>query len=175
MIAAGSTASRRSSASFALGVARSRRWGRLAFQHSNFERDRTIAEWRSLSETDNLLQQKPIPEAWTAGVFVTERGFNTALESLKDAHIAYDPEFKADQDTVVNLRNITIDFQPGFAWVYLRLDAYSKKRDLTVNFGGQASLVFKGIEEGENGNVQAVFAISLFRTRSQSLTSLSAP
>ena len=137
--------------------------GWLALQHSNFERDRTISEWRSLSETENLLKQKPIPEAWPAGVFVSEQGLNTTLESLKDAQIAYDPEFKADEDTVVNLRSVTVDFRPGFAWAFLRLEAYSKKRDLTVKFDGQASLVFKGIEEGENGNGQAVFAISLLK------------
>ncbi|MEK1890401.1 MAG: hypothetical protein AAAB35_23135 [Phyllobacterium sp.] len=137
--------------------------GWLSLQHSNFERDRTISEWKSLSETESLLKQKPVPEAWAAGVFVSERGLNTALQSLKDAQIAYDPEFKADEDTVVTLRTITANFQPGFAWVYLRLDAYSKKRNLTVKFAGQASLVFKGIEEGEDGNAQAVFAISLLR------------
>ena len=137
--------------------------GWSALQHSNFERDRTVSEWRSLSETDNLLKQKPVPDAWTAGVFVSERGLNSALESLKDAQIAYDPEFKADEDTVVNLRTVTANLQPGFAWVYLRLDAYSKQRDLTVKFGGQAFLDFKGMEEGEDGNAQAVFAITLLR------------
>ena len=137
--------------------------GWLALQHSNFERDRTISEWRSLSETDDLLKEKPIPEAWPAGVFISERGLNNALESLKDGQISYDPEFKPDEDTVVNLRTVTADLQPGFAWVYFRLDAYSKKRDLTVKFGGQASLDFKGIEEGENGNAQAVFALSPLR------------
>ncbi len=141
----------------ALGV------GWLALQHSNFERDRTISEWRSLSETENLLQQKPVPEAWSAGVFVSERGLNIALESLKDAQIAYDPEFKPDEDTVVTLRAVTVYFQPGMALASLRLDAFSKNRNLTVKFDGQASLIFKGIEEGENGNAQAVFAISLLR------------
>jgi len=137
--------------------------GWLAFQRSNFERDRTMSEWRSLAETEALVKQKPIPEAWQAGVFVSERGLNTALESLKDAQIAYDPEFKADEDTVVHLQNVTVHFQPGFAWAFLRLEAYSKKRDLTVEFDGQASLVFKGIEEGGNGEAQAVFALSLLR------------
>jgi hypothetical protein len=135
--------------------------GWLALQHLSFERDRTISEWRSLSEAEDLLTQKPIPEAWPAGLFISERGLNIALESLKDAQIAYDPEFKADEDTVVHLRNVAVDFQPGFAWAFLRLDAYSKKRDLTVKFDGQASLVFKGIEEGANGDAQAVFALSL--------------
>jgi hypothetical protein len=137
--------------------------GWLALQHSNFERDRTISEWRSLSETENLLKQKPIPEAWSAGVFVSERGLNTALESLKDAQIAYDPEFKPDEDTVVTLRAVTVYFLPGIAMANLRLDAYSKNRGLTVEFDGQASLVFKGIDEGENGNAQAVFAIYLLK------------
>jgi hypothetical protein len=137
--------------------------GWLALQDLSFERDRTLSEWRSLSEVEHLLRQKPVPEAWPAGLFVSERGLNTALESLKDAQIAYDPEFKADEDTVVHLRNISVDFQPGFAWAFLRLDAYSKKRDLTVKFDGQAFLVFKGIKEGANGNAQAVFALSLLR------------
>ena len=137
--------------------------GWLSLQYSNFERDRSILEWRSLSETENLLKQKPVPEAWLAGVFVSERGLNTALESLKDAQIAYDPEFRPDEDTVVTLRAITVYFQPGIALANLRLDAHSKNRDLTVKFDGHASLVFKGIEEGENGNAQAVFAISLWK------------
>ncbi|MDR6632072.1 hypothetical protein J2X72_000843 [Phyllobacterium sp. 1468] len=137
--------------------------GWLALQDSSFERDRTLTEWRSLSEAENLLRQKPIPEAWPAGLFISERGMNTALESLKDAQIAYDPEFHSDEDTVVHLRNVTVDFQAGFAWAFLRLDAYSKKRDLTVKFGGQASLVFKGIEEEANGEAQAVFSLSLLR------------
>jgi hypothetical protein len=135
----------------------------LALQDSGFERDRTLPEWRSLSEAEDLLRQKPIPEAWPAGLFISERGLNTALESLKDAQIAYDPEFKADEDTVVHLRNVSVDFQPGFAWAFFRLDAYSKKRNLTVKFDGQASLVFKGIEEEANGEAQAVFALSLLR------------
>jgi hypothetical protein len=137
--------------------------GWLAIQHSNFERDRTLSEWRSLSETENLLKQKPIPEAWSAGVFVSERGLNTALESLKDAQIAYDPAFKPDEDTVVTLRAVTVYLLPGIALANLRLDAYSKNRDLTVKFDGQASLVFKGIDEGENGSAQAIFAISLLK------------
>ena len=137
--------------------------GWLALQHSNFERDRTISEWRSLSETENLLKQKPIPEAWSAGAFVSERGINTALEGLKDAQITYDPEFTPDEDTVVTLRAVTVYFQPGIALANLRLDAYSKNRDLTVKFDGQASLVFKGIEEGENGNAQAIFTIFLLK------------
>lgn len=141
----------------ALGV------GWRALQHSNFERDRTLSEWTSLSETENLLKQKPVPEAWSAGVFVSERGLNTALESLKDAKIAYDPEFKPNEDTVVTLRAVTVYLQPGVALANLRLDAYSKNRDLTVKFDGQASLVFKGVEEGENGNAQAVFGIVLLR------------
>ncbi|TXR50748.1 hypothetical protein [Phyllobacterium endophyticum] len=141
----------------AMGVA----W--LAFQDLSFERDRTLPEWKSLSEAENLLRQKPIPGAWAAGLFISERGLNTALESLKDAQIAYDPELKADEDTVVHLRNVSVDFQPGFAWAFLRLDAYSKKRNLTVKYDGQASLVFKGIEEGANGEAQAVFALSLLR------------
>ncbi|MBZ9602630.1 hypothetical protein [Phyllobacterium chamaecytisi] len=137
--------------------------GWLALQDLSFERDRTLSEWRSLSEAEDLLRQKPIPEAWPAGLFISERGLNTAMESLKDAQIAYDPEFKADEDTVVHLRNVTVDFQAGFAWAFLRLDAYSKKRDLTVKFDGQASLVFKGIEEEANGEAQAVFSFSLLR------------
>ncbi|UXN59066.1 hypothetical protein [Phyllobacterium zundukense] len=137
--------------------------GWLALQHLSFERDRTLSEWRSLSEAEDLLRQKPVPEAWPAGLFMSERGLNTALESLKDAQIAYDPKFKAGEDTVVHLRNVSVDFQPGFAWAFLRLEAYSKERDLTVKFDGQASLVFKGIEEGANGDAQAVFALSLLR------------
>ncbi|MBZ9656322.1 hypothetical protein [Phyllobacterium lublinensis] len=141
----------------ALGV------GWLSLQYSNFERDRSISEWRSLSETENLLKQKPVPEAWSAGVFISERGLNTLLESLKDAQIAYDSESRPDEDTVVTLRAITAYLQPGIALANLRLDAHSKNRDLTVNFEGQASLVFKGIEQGENGTAQAVFGISLLK------------
>ncbi|RCW77925.1 hypothetical protein, partial [Phyllobacterium bourgognense] len=49
--------------------------GWLALQHLSFERDRTLSE----SEAEDLLRQKPVPEAWPAGLFISERGLNTAL------------------------------------------------------------------------------------------------
>ncbi|AZV18106.1 hypothetical protein [Mesorhizobium sp. M7A.F.Ce.TU.012.03.2.1] len=135
--------------------------GWLAFQSSRMERDRTLLEWASLAGSTEMVEGKSVPEAWSAGLFVSEAGLNTLFKGLDNATVAFDPESRPDEDTVVTVGSFRVAFEPGFASGDITLMATSAKRELNLEFKGTAAAIFNGIDRDNDGSPTAVFSIHL--------------
>ncbi|RVJ69745.1 hypothetical protein [Sinorhizobium meliloti] len=141
--------------------------GWLAFQSLSMERDRTHLEWASLARSTEMVEGKAVPDAWSAGLFVSEAGLNSLLKGLEEATLAFDPESRADEDTVVTVGTFSANFEPGFAEGEITLAAASAKRGLNLQFKGKAAVIFKGIDRDKDDLPSAVFSVHLINLEPQ--------
>ncbi|RVG88463.1 hypothetical protein CN221_27395 [Sinorhizobium meliloti] len=132
----------------------------LVAQAGRYERDRTELEWTSLSRTLSVLETGPVPDRWSAGVFVSEDGINKLIKGLEGTRISFDPQSSDDEDTEILLRSLALKMEPGFAVGDISIAASSERRSVSVDFVGQASLSFREISTVD-GIPNAVFAVQL--------------
>ncbi|MCK3775225.1 hypothetical protein MZK49_00605 [Ensifer sesbaniae] len=134
----------------------------LVAQTGRFERDRTELEWTSLSRTLAVMESGPVPDSWSAGVFVSESGINKLTKGLDGTKISFDLQSSDGEDTEIQLRSLALHLEPGFAVGDISLVATSKRRGVYVDFVGQASLSFREISNVD-GIPNAIFAVQLLR------------
>ncbi|WGJ13885.1 hypothetical protein QEV83_14580 [Methylocapsa sp. D3K7] len=107
-----------------------------------YERDRATLEWQSAKLAEKVYSVGAIPDAWGAGLFLSDRGLLAAASTLKGMRIASEKD-----DVTLTFGDLSIRSKPSFLEVEIALSATSPSRNAALKAKVVAELVFAGISQ----------------------------
>jgi hypothetical protein len=105
-----------------------------------YERDRATLEWQGAKLAEKVHSVGTVPDAWGAGLFLSDKGLRAAASTLKGMRIA-----SATDDVTLTFDDLSIRSRPSFMEVEIALSASSPSRNAALKAKAVAELVFRGI------------------------------
>ncbi|WP_085044173.1 hypothetical protein [Ensifer aridi] len=117
---------------------------------TGFEADRMRLEAIALSQGAKTVEGKDVPRSWSAGTYISADGINQVLQGLRGVKVAFDPATANGEDAELEVLALNMGFSPGFASGTISLSLASRKRDLSLELEGEATLIFRGVVKRPN-------------------------
>jgi len=105
-----------------------------------YERDRTTLEWQSAKLAEKVRSVGAVPDAWGAGLFLSDRSLLGVASTLKGVRIASEKD-----DVTLTFDDLSIRSKPSFMEFEISLSASSPSRNAALKVKAVAALVFAGI------------------------------
>lgn len=104
-----------------------------------YERDRATLEWQGAKLAEKVQSLGAVPDAWGAGLFLSDKGLLGAMSTLKGMRIASEKD-----DIILTFDDLSIRSKPSFMEVEIALNASSPSRNASLKARAVAEFVFLG-------------------------------
>ena len=105
-----------------------------------YERDRATLEWQAARQAAAVASVGGVPDAWGAGLFVSDSGLQAAASTLKGMRIT-----SRKDDVTVTFEDLAVRSKPSLMEVEISLRAESPGRNASLKAKVVAELVFTGL------------------------------
>lgn len=119
-----------------------------------YQRDRATLEWQGAKLAEKVQSVGSVPDAWSAGLFLSDKSLRSAASTLKGMRIASEKD-----DLILTFDDLSIRSKPSSMEVEIALSASSPSRNASLKAKAVAELVFMGTIQKDEQTVILRFGL----------------